>query len=84
MASNDPSPDDVHEEKSLLGPHDTDDIQVSMATEGETREESSLVTMTSDDTMTEDGDDLNDDRIEDMTRRYCKPLYFQEQCTCIS
>ena len=70
MASNEPSPEDVQEEKSLLGTQDTDEIQVSMATEGETREESSPVTMTTDDTMTEDGDDLNDDRIEDMTRRY--------------
>ena len=67
MASNDPSPEDTHEEKSLLGPHDTETIQVSMTTETDTSEKDSAVTMTTEDTLT---DDINDDRIDDMTRRY--------------
>ena len=67
MASNDPSPEDTLEEKSLLGPHDTENIQVSMTTETDTSEKDSAVTMTTENTLT---DDMNDDRIDDMTRRY--------------
>ena len=70
MASNDPSPEETQEEKSLLGPNDTEDIQVSMTTEADSSEKDSAGTMTTEDTMADDIDDINDDRIEDMTRRY--------------
>ena len=85
MASNDPSPEETQEEKSLLGPDDTEDIQVSMTTEADSSEKDSAVTMTTEDTKADDIDDINDDRIEDMTRRYgCAKMndlfgYFEER-----
>ena len=68
MASNDQSPEDANEGKSLLEPPDAEDDPVLMTTESQGNDKTAAVTMATSDPLTDD--EL--DRIDDMTRRYRK------------
>ena len=71
MASNDPSPEDSHEAKSLLGPQKQEESHISMTTESPKRESREIVTMTSTDPVI----DNEVDRLDDLTRRFLLLLY---------
>ena len=71
MASNDQSPEDANEGKSLLEPPDAKDDPVSMTTESQGIAKTAAVTMATSDPLTDD----EFDRIDDMTRRYSKKRF---------
>ena len=71
MASNDQSPEDSNEGKSLLEPPDAEDDPALMTTESQGNHKTAAATMATSDPLTDD----EFDRIDDMTRRYSKKRF---------